>query len=234
MTTIESGALQAQLIRSPRRKSVGIIVRNGKVVVRAPNYVPLDEIQNFIHQKQDWIQKHLSRQEHAQHTQQKNFTNGELHFWLGKRYPLTVNKGRPNFCEVNNQHIEVTCSYPERSHCVQKVLERWYKQQCEALITKRVKTFANQLNVTPSGIAIKHYKTRWGSCNHKKQLQFNWLLIMAPLEVIDYVVIHELCHLKHFNHSPAFWQMVAKVMPNFSEHKQWLNQQTYLTWPKND
>ena len=91
-------------------------------------------------------------------------------------------------------------------------------------ITKRVSYFARLMGVSYRNITIREQKTRWGSCSSEKNLNFNWKLILAPPEVLDYVVVHELCHLKEMNHSKAFWDEVGKVMPEYETHKLWLKE----------
>ncbi len=105
---------------------------------------------------------------------------------------------------------------------IQKCLIDWYIQQAETIIKHKVAKYTATVGVQPSRIQIKRFKSRWGSCNQQGGLQFNWLIVMAPSRVIDYVVIHELCHLLQMNHSPKFWQEVKRVMPDYVQHHQWL------------
>ncbi|MBS4026276.1 MAG: M48 family metallopeptidase [Clostridia bacterium] len=101
----------------------------------------------------------------------------------------------------------------------------WYRQQANEAIMLRVRYYSEKVGVAYNTVRIKDQKTRWGSCSAKKNLNFNWRLIMAPPEVLDYVVVHELCHLIHLNHSPAFWQLVKNQLPDYSRHKRWLKDQ---------
>ena len=92
----------------------------------------------------------------------------------------------------------------------------------EQHIPRRVAVYAGKMGVTYGRIRIKDQKTLWGSCSSRKNLNFNWRLVMAPGEVLDYVVVHELCHLKHMNHSAEFWDCVEEILPEYREHRRWL------------
>ncbi len=111
-----------------------------------------------------------------------------------------------------------------------RLLGNWFAQQALIYLPQRVAALAPLVGVQPQGLRVRYYKSRWGSCNRRGELQFNWLLMMAPPVVVDYVVVHELAHLRHFNHSPAFWQVVGRVMPDYLRHRAWLRQQTILPW----
>lgn len=101
-------------------------------------------------------------------------------------------------------------------------LEAPYRHAAKEYITKRADYFADQLGVTYNTITIRDQKTRWGSCSSKGNLSFNWRLILAPPKVLDYVVVHELCHRREMNHSPRFWALVESVMPDYKQHRKWL------------
>ena len=106
----------------------------------------------------------------------------------------------------------------------QKRLEAPYRQAAKEYIPKRAAHFAALLGVTYENITIRDQKTRWGSCSSKGTLSFNWRLMLAPPAVLDYVVIHELCHRKEMNHSPRFWRLVEQIMPDYKTKRQWLKE----------
>ena len=103
-------------------------------------------------------------------------------------------------------------------------LERWYRTEAARLINERTDKLSSDMGISYKRIVIRGQKTRWGSCSRKKNLSFNWKLIMAPQPVLDYVIIHELIHLKEMNHSKKFWELVAQYCPGWREHKKWLKQ----------
>ena len=107
----------------------------------------------------------------------------------------------------------------------------WYKQQGLKLFEKKTKKYQELIGVKPSSISTRTYSKRWGSCSSKGDITFNWRIIMAPHSVIDYVVIHELCHLVHHNHSPKYWRTVKSFYPNYKEKVNWLRDHSKtLTW----
>ena len=114
---------------------------------------------------------------------------------------------------------------------LKKNLKKFYFASCKKIVGERIGRYQNELRVKPKSVEIVESTTKWGSCSSDKKLTFNYRLAMAPLEVIDYVIIHELCHLKYLNHSSQFWQLVARYCPEYQKAKLWLKQhQGYLTW----
>lgn len=103
-------------------------------------------------------------------------------------------------------------------------MEQWYRTEAARLITEIADKLSSQMGIDYKRILIRGQKTRWGSCSHKKNLSFNWKLIMAPEPVVEYVTIHELIHLKEMNHSKKFWELIAQYCPDWRQHKKWLKQ----------
>lgn len=224
-----SDAIAATLKRSPRRRSIGIKVQRGEVIVSAPTAAPLPEITRFVQQKRRWIEKHLLRQRQAMRgSQAPEYTNGERVHWLGQ--PLTI--ALTSSGEVSRRCGDTLFLAAEGAELSlrKRALESWYMEQAVRHLPGRIEHFQTLLGVRPRGLKVRHYKSRWGSCNRRGELQFNWLLMMAPAAVVDYVVVHELAHLRHFNHSSAFWQLVASVLPDYSQQRQWLKNQSTLFW----
>ena len=114
---------------------------------------------------------------------------------------------------------------------VKNQLECYFAQQARVIILPKVRAYSALTKHTPTSIKIRQYRARWGSCNNKGELSFNYLLVMLPEYVIDYVIVHELCHLTHLNHSKAFWQLVAQHFPEYVKAKQWIKEhQSALHW----
>ena len=163
-----------QIIRSDRKMIAIQILPDGKVLVRAPKRMRMDDIRRFVDSKAEWIEKHLSNR--TSQMQQK-FTEEEM-----------------------------------------KAL----REKARILLTERVQHFAPLIGVTYNQIFIRAQHTRWGSCSSKGNLNFNCLLALVPMEVLDYVVVHELCHRKELNHSDRFWNEIAKILPDYKVRKKWL------------
>ena len=231
---LQCADLDARLVRSGRRKSVGIYVRDGQVVVRAPLREPLERITRFVNAKQHWIRAHLQHQQETLARGQHTFVEGDRFYLFHQPLRLTLAAGRPAGVTVAGEHLRVVCPRPTDSRAVKTLLEDWYRQTASQHFAQRVEHFAKTLALEPAAIAIRRYKTRWGSCTRDRKLQFNWLLLMAPKEVIDYVVVHELAHIRHFNHSADFWRLIGSQLPDYAQQRLWLKQQTLLTWPDND
>jgi len=208
-----------QIIHS-RRKSIAIIIqRDGKLVVRAPLRLSKAHIQDFILSKKDWI---LAQQAKAasQQAPVHAFISGENFLFLGKTIPLEItdNSLRPLTLD--------SCFRLRRSDQPQarEIFIKWYKQQARQVFTNRVQFFAQQYAFNYSKIRLSSARTRWGSCNSKGSLSFTWRLVMAPMEIIDYVVIHELVHLKIQNHSSIFWKKVQEYLPDYKKRRAWLKE----------
>ncbi len=173
-----------EVIRS-KRKTLAIEIRpDMRVVVRAPEKIPQNEIMKFVEEKQNWIKKHLV----------------QMYF---KAEEIKKQKKEP---ALTNADIEKLC------------------QKALSVIPDKVKYYAEIMGVTYGRITIRNQKTRWGSCSSKGNLNFNCLLMLMPDKVLDYVVVHELCHLKQMNHSKKFWMEVERYMPDYQNYKKWLNE----------
>ena len=111
-----------------------------------------------------------------------------------------------------------------------KRLKKFYISSCKKIVGERIKIYQQQLRVKPKNIEVVESNKQWGSCNSKKEITFNYRLIMAPVEIIDYVVVHELCHLFHMNHDRSFWRRVGSVLPDYKKRQEFLNMYgNYLT-----
>jgi predicted metal-dependent hydrolase len=207
-----------QVIRSDRRKTVSIQVKNAQLRVLAPKWVANSEIEYFIQQKSQWIEKHISKQQNIEATSGLNWRSGEQLLFKGKFIELEIKSAAYHeiFLSTDNKLIcasasELSTDAGQQSFCQQ--LLAWYNQQAITYIPNRVEQLARAYGFSYQEIKIRPYKSRWGSCNSKKKLTFNSLLMMAPIELIDYVIIHELCHLRYLNHSPSYWHLVEQFYP---------------------
>lgn len=201
-----------------------------QVIIPAGMHVKnLDEL---FHRHQDWILKHLQRVAEMQTEQpQRQFISGESLPFLGEAHTLEVNliPGETiTYIARQEQTIQVRLQsdIPEthRSLAVRTVLQNWYRDQAKFYISNRVHELATHFGFQVGKITIRNQKTRWGSCSSKGNLNFNWRLMMAPPDAIDYLIIHELCHLREPNHSPRFWALVATYCPDYQYWKRWLKE----------
>lgn len=150
----------------------------------------------------------------------------DKYLYLGKEYELDVRLGQKNVIELSDKfYLGIS-----KINRAELYLESWYKQQARKLIKERVYMYAKHhgLNFNSVDVGRLAAKTRWGSCSSQKNLNFNWKLIMAPIDVIDYVVVHELSHLTELNHSAAFWENVRKMLPLYRSSRTWLKRNGHL------
>ena len=154
----------------------------------------------------------------SQTTRPKCFQDGENFYYLGRGYPLESSKRLKPPLILNSTFSLAESARKDAA----QVFKEWYRERCREVVTARAIFHAQRLSLRYQNIRITSARTRWGSCSSKGNLNFSWRLVMAPCEVIDYVVVHELCHLKEPNHSKKYWSRVAAAMPDYRSHRNWL------------
>lgn len=205
--------------RSNRRRTVALQVRRGEVVLRAPPGVPEKALLDFAEQKRDWIERALRRFEERESPTYR-FEPGETLPFLGGT--LTLRPGERvarmgPFLEVPD--VPLT----ER----RALIETWYRREALALFTPLAAGMAGQLDVKLGKIRLSEARTRWGSCAASGDLRFSWRVLLGPREVAEYLCAHEVAHLREMNHSPRFWQVVGRLMPNYREARSQLKQEGF-------
>lgn len=206
-----------QVIRSHRRSISIEINPEGEVIVKAPILAPIFLIKRFVHEKRSWIEKHLTKQK-TRIQKTKEYKEGEKFLYLGKEYTFYLG----NFKEINltsNGLLNFPHALVFRA---QKELTNWYIKQAKSLISERVKYHAQKMKVNYGTITFSDTRSKWGTCTYHNNLQFSWRLIMAPIQVLDYVIIHELAHTTEKNHSYKFWGVVGLQTPAYKQHRKWL------------
>jgi len=217
------GGFDYVLERRPKRRTVGLQVRaDGQVLVAAPLLVPHLFVKKFLRDKSGWVHRKLADvAKLKQHKAARTYADGDAIPYLGRDYLLRF-AGTSRLDEAAGAlHLGMRGDRGKRDLVI-AALTRWYKRQARLVLAERTALLAGKLVKEPTLIGIKSYRTRWGSCHSDGRIYYNWRLVMAPLKVIDYVVAHELCHLKHHNHSPAFWEQVEKLFPDYKEQRSWL------------
>lgn len=217
---------------SHHRKSISIIVhRTKRVEIKAPSGTPASYIHGLVGKKVTWIVKRLKALDSMAglHVDRK-YHEGEEFFFLGTPYILSVT-GDPltGGIRCEEGHLVVSRSGPDlRTDCSDYIRKRvldWYRDQADRIIGDKIQEYALVLGVEPPPFKLKNARCRWGSCNHKNHLNFNIRLIMAPISLVEYVVMHELCHIMHKNHSREFWESLREVMPDFGERRELLKRE---------
>lgn len=220
--------IRALVKRSSRRRTIGIKVQRASVQVNAPVAAPLEEIQAFVQQKSSWIQRHLNRQIQEQAALQlPQYNEGDVFYYQGQRLTIRLCPlGRTERMENELLLPQLNGGRDDRALAV----ANWLIEQAGIDLPERVQKWARRMGLAPRNIKIRHYKSRWGSCDRKGGLQFNWVIMMAPEDIIDYVVVHELAHLVWFDHSPRFWTLVSQYVPDYLQRRRWLRDQQCLVW----
>ena len=214
-----------EVIRTSRRKSADIRVEEGAVSIVVPTDTPVERIDQLLAAKRRWIKEKMALQQEKAPASTRQFVSGDAFPYLGRNYRLKIERGSFAPVRLLNGRLMVVLPYgDEQPHMVRNALVRWYKRQAEQKLTEKVKHFAPMVGVEPKSVKIKTFKSRWGSCTAKGELEFNWQILLAPNRMVDYVVIHELCHLIRHDHSPEFWQEMNRVMPDYQECRDWLKE----------
>ena len=203
------------IVRSNKRTSVGIqILSDTSIKVTIPFLYPKFLVPKLLKEKEAWI---IATQQKLRDRKKQVVAKGE-HLYLGKSYQVASRPGQKELIEFSDK---LYFGNPNRKY-LKTYLTSWYKQQARKIIVERVYLYAKKAGLSFNSVAITSAETRWGSCSSNRTLNFNWKLIMAPMEVIDYVVSHELAHLTHMNHSRDFWETVRKMYPLYREYRTWL------------
>src|SRR5690554_1414281 len=218
----ECGQLTYKLIRSKRRTLSLTVTTAAELVVRAPFHLSDNRIEELIAEKRRWIIGKLAEAREKQSVE-RSFEEGEPLFFLGREYSLSYHEGGDVIISLNEK-ISVSKEARKR---VREVLRSWFFYQGYQIISPRVEELADLLEYKVTGVKITRTEKRWGSCSSKGMLCFSWRLVMAPLEMIDYVIIHELVHLKIRDHSARFWQEVETILPDYRVKRQWLRDNSH-------
>ena len=222
-----------KLIKSPRSKRRTSIRLNtkGEVEVRAPRWVPKFMIDQFVRSQSDWIKKVLAE---FQNRPKRKLDHGSRLPLFGHELILEITfsdsrkKVALKFLDDSLwASVPRTISAQHKQKQLERLLFTWYKEQALKTLTQLTRKYSEKLKVRFNQIRIKNHQSRWGSCSSKGNINYNWRLSLAPLEVSEYVVIHEVCHLVHHNHSRAFWQLVGQLEPNYKRHIKWLQTNRY-------
>ena len=213
------GEIKYNVILS-RRRSMSIIVRPDKsVTVRAPLKTSLKSIERFIHSKSDWIYKHLNSKPGIKlANNHKKHLDGEVFLFLGKEFKLFRIASDEHYVKLSENLIEVGQKDPANSDITRYLLARWYILKAGEVLNKRIgdiRSRYEKLRFEPSGLVIRPLKTRWGSCSSKGKVTLNSELIKLDPRLIDYVIVHELCHLKYHNHGSDFHKLLGELIPEY-------------------
>ncbi len=212
---------EVKIIRSARKTMTLQIDAGGSLVVRAPFHVREKAVSEFIQMNQEWIiRAQQKKREQQSKLERYRKQPGGAFLYLGKEYIICETKAR------RIRLIEDRIELPEGTDPGRE-LYQWMKKQAGAVLREKTREKADMLGLMPHGISITQARSRWGSCSGRNNISFSFCLMMCPVEVIDYVIIHELCHIQEKNHKQPFWRLVEAFDPAYKEHRQWLHEHSY-------
>lgn len=209
-------------IKKSKRKTLSIYIeRDGTVTVIAPGNSTDKEIEEVIKKKEYQIYKSLAEWELTNSTKiEREFVNGQSFLYLGRNYRLEIVKEEQKKPLILKNGYFLLRKKDESK--AKKIFIEFYKEKGLQKIVERVERYQKRINVNPKQIRIMELKNRWASCSEKGNLNFHWKCIMAPLDVLNYIVVHELAHLIHKKHIKAFWNEIDKMIPEYQKHIEWL------------
>ena len=209
-----------------KRKTIQLkIVGPDQLAVSAPPKTSPAELERIIHTKAGWITKGMLQYRRlAENPVNNSWNDGSSLLFLGQPHmikirPVTGQSG----VELADKVITVNIS-TDAAGTVPGLLKSWYVNQASGILAGRTAEWSGKIGVRPNRIVIKEQQTRWGSCSSLGNINYNWRIVMAPVSIIDYLVVHELCHLRVPNHSTDFWRLVASFLPDFKDRRNWLRQ----------
>jgi len=219
--------LRVEVIRSIRRTAALHII-GSDLQVRVPEHVGDERVAAFLQRKRPWIRSKVAEIRLLPPHRNKELISGESFPYLGRHYRLKIQEGHQVGVCLSGGYLKATIRPTEqgeqRQARIQQYLQNWYRSRALEHLQEKANRYAQQIGVTPAGVSVRNFKSRWGSCDKKGQVVFNWNIIKAPHAIADYVVVHELCHLIHPNHSKEFWQLVGRHDHAYAEHRQWLKE----------
>ncbi len=226
--SLSQGPLDYTLRVSGRARRVRLVIQpGGALEVVAPVGAPLTRVEAALREHEAWIIRTRARlAQVASPAPPEPLAEGRLLPCAGRELRLSLQVGAREghfLARLTDDHLTLTLPHADDA-LAHVALERWYRRRAQVIIAERLAHWNVHYGYTWTRVAIKEQKTRWGSCSRRGSLNFNWRLLLAPLPVLDYVVIHELCHLKEPNHAPPFWALVAQTCPDYRERRDWLRQ----------
>jgi predicted metal-dependent hydrolase len=214
------------LRRSARRCTIGLVVDRDGLTVTAPQRLALRDVQAAVQQKARWVLAKLDRAAALPApAAPRRFVTGEALPYRGGTLTLIVRPeaGRTHVTAARHGDALIGQAGPDAG-AVEPAVRQWFRQEAAALLQERTACFTPLVGAAPARVTVKEQRRRWGSCSARGAVALNWRLVLAPPAVADFVVVHELCHLRRMDHSPAFWELVAGILPSWKAQRAWLRE----------
>lgn len=207
--------------KSKRRTASLFIERDGSISLIVPEELELAEIEQIVETKQAWIYKSLAEWKDLNASKvEREFVSGETFLYLGRNYKLRVSDELKSDLVLKDGYFLI--KEKKLSNCAE-VFKSFYREKGLAKVLQRIEYYQGKVGVKPNEVRVRELGNRWASCTPDGNLNFHWKCVMAPLSILDYIVVHELCHLLHPNHTDTFWNEVDKVLPDYRKRLAWLN-----------
>ena len=212
----------AYTVSKAKIRNFYISVQNGEVVIKAPWYATNSQIQMIVEQKREWIMKKLAEYQTSPR-KVKEYSDGERFQILGESYYLNIYYKDINNAILNVENGKIVVILPleyaeqDNTEQIKKMIDKMYYMVAEKEVEQAMEKTRKMVGLAPEEYRIRKVKTVWGSCSSNKKITINQNLVMYSRKAIEYVVLHEVCHLKYMNHSKNFWNMVEKYMPDYKE-----------------
>ena len=217
-----------RLLPGAERRTTDIVIeRDGQISVRPPSRMTPEQVDQTVLAKRLWIYRNLAEWRDLNSTRVvREWVNGEGFLYLGSSYRLLLVTEQDEPLKLKDGRFCLLRGVVEQGGraAAQEAFQSFYAQRGLPRLTRRAAHFAARVGVEPGTVQIKELGYRWASCLKDGSLHFHWKCLMAPARIVDYFVVHELCHLQHRDHTDAFWNEVDKVMPDYLERKEWLRQ----------
>lgn len=212
---LSNGDAITYMLARRQRRSVGLKISRDGLIVHAPMRISQHIIEDLIKQKSGWILKKLTDL-HRHIAPPIQWQTGEMLLLLGNPIQLEIEKSPRNHApDLLASTLKLALTTPENTELIARKIVQWYKKHALADFSRRLEIFATKLGVAMPKLLLSNAQSRWGSCNSKQEIRLNWRLLQAPPHLINYVVCHELAHLKEMNHSAKFWAVVASLCPDY-------------------
>ena len=215
-----------QLLPGSDRKTTDIVIeRNGAVVVRPPKDCSPEQIDAVVDSKRMWIYRNLAEWRDLNATAvMREWVNGETFLYLGRTYQLSLISDQDSDLKLKGGRFCLKRELIDEGgvEAAKTAFEKYYTNRGEKRIKERIQYYAPKVGVEPASVKVKEMGYRWASCGKSNSLNFHWKCMMASPKIIDYIIVHELCHIHHRDHSDKYWNEVDKVMPDYRERKDWL------------
>ena len=222
-----ASAFNYQIIRKKNRRTALIRVRpSNQIEVLVPNFISRVQVDEIVRSKKDWILSQFERNLRFQQLHpQKQFIEGESYAFLGETlYLHFLTSADESRCVLSRGLLNISSIHQSDKGFVKVLIQKWYEDAALEYLHSALPKFEKIMNVQAREVKIKDFKSQWGNCSTREVIQFNWKMMMAPKDVVDYIIVHELSHLIHHDHSLAFWRTVSQVIPDYQKRRQWLRE----------